>query len=144
MATSSSVDVPLLISSENASSERRVSPSWTISQLKGRLEPITGVPASCQRLILKVGSQTPQAIEALDEDATELAAWPLQSYAEILVGRNHFMSVATFFMREYNSICLIQKNFLTTLGSLLCKSRGFINGSCRQQRERCASQLQEA
>ena len=83
---SAAADVPLLISSENASSERRISPAWTIAQLKGRLEPITGVPASCQRLSLKVGSQNAQAIEATDEDSILLSRWPLQAYAEIQVG----------------------------------------------------------
>lgn len=79
-------DIPLLITSENASSERRVTPSWTVAHLKGRLEPITGIPASCQRLLLKVASQTSQAIEAADEEATQLSQWPLQPYAEIHVG----------------------------------------------------------
>ncbi|KAK5108926.1 hypothetical protein LTR62_007728 [Meristemomyces frigidus] len=80
-------DIPLLIRSENSSSERRISPSWTIAQLKARLEPITGVPASSQRLSLKVGSssQPGQAIEAGDEDAVQLVHWPLSSYGEILV-----------------------------------------------------------
>jgi len=79
-------DIPLLITSENSSSERRITPSWSVSQLKGRLEPITGIPASCQRLSLKVASQAPQPIEAQNEDATQLASWPLQAYAEIYVG----------------------------------------------------------
>lgn len=82
---SSAADVPLLISSDNASSERRVSPSWTIAHLKGRLEPITGIPASCQRLSLKFGSQAPQPIEAADEETTLLTRWSLQAYAEIHV-----------------------------------------------------------
>lgn len=84
MATSP--DVPLLIRSDNSSSERRVTPSWTIEHFKARLEPITGIPAQCQRLTLKVtSSQPPQAIEALDEASTQLANWPLQAYAEIYV-----------------------------------------------------------
>lgn len=85
-----STDIPLLITSDNASSERRVSPSWTLSQFKGRLEPITGIPAVAQRLTLKVASQTPQPIAATDEDTTLLAQWPLQQYAEILVGHKSF------------------------------------------------------
>ena len=84
------MDLPLLVTSENASSERRITPSWTIAQLKNRLEPITGVPASCQKLSLKVASQTPQPIEAADEDSTQLSRWPLQAYAEIQVGSNDF------------------------------------------------------
>ncbi len=87
---STSADIPLLIINDNANSERRISPSWSISHLKDRLEPITGVPASCQRLSLKVGSQTPQPIEAADEDATQLAQWPLQAYAELHVGKTPF------------------------------------------------------
>lgn len=79
-------DIPLLIVSENSASERRISPSWTIAQLKGRLEPVTGVPATCQRLSLKIGSQAAQPIEAADEESTILAAWPLQAYAELKVG----------------------------------------------------------
>lgn len=80
-------DLPLLIISGNSSSERRVTPSWSISHLKDRLEPITGIPASCQRLSLKVtSSQAAQPIEAQDEDATQLANWLLQTYAEIHVG----------------------------------------------------------
>jgi tubulin-folding cofactor B len=81
-------DVPLIIRSDNSSSERRITPSWTIAHLKSRLEPITGVPAACQRLTLKIGSQAqpPQPIEAADEEMTQIAAWPLQAYAEIQVG----------------------------------------------------------
>ncbi|KAF2478816.1 CAP Gly-rich domain-containing protein [Neohortaea acidophila] len=78
-------DIPLQISSDNSSSERRISPAWSISQFKARLEPITGVPASCQRLSLKLASQRPLPIEAADEDATLLARWPLQAYAEVVV-----------------------------------------------------------
>ncbi|KAI6911091.1 hypothetical protein KC318_g897 [Hortaea werneckii] len=83
MATTA--DIPLLIRSENSASERRITPSWSISQLKARLEPITGVPASCQSLTLKIASQATQLIQAANEDATQLAAWPLQAYAEIYV-----------------------------------------------------------
>lgn len=85
-------DIPLLIVSENSASERRISPSWTIAQLKGRLEPVTGVPATCQKLSLKIGSQAAQPIEAADEESTILAAWPLQAYAELKVGSAPFPS----------------------------------------------------
>lgn len=86
MASTTAADIPLLVVSENSSSERRISPSWTIAQLKNRLEPVTGVPATCQKLSLKIGSQEAQPIEAPNEDSTVLAAWPLQAYAEIKVG----------------------------------------------------------
>jgi|SRR5690242_8412631 len=85
MSLQSAADVPLLISSPNSSSERRISPSWTIAHLKSRLEPITGVPASSQQLSLRVGSQDAVPITALDEEHTRLAQFPLQPYAEINV-----------------------------------------------------------
>jgi tubulin-folding cofactor B len=78
-------DVPLLIISENARSERRISPAWTIAQLKGRLEPITGVPASSQRLTLKVASWPDQNLQTVNEENTQLGAFTLQSYAELHV-----------------------------------------------------------
>jgi hypothetical protein len=96
-------DIPLLIVSENSASERRISPSWTIAQLKGRLEPVTGVPATCQRLSLKIGSQPAQPIEAADEESTILAAWPLQAYAELKVGTTglFFSSFSAFSVLRY-------------------------------------------
>jgi len=86
MALQTAVDVPLNITSENSRSERRLTPAWTIAQLKGRLEPITGIPASSQRLTLKLGgSQAPIDVSAADEEATQLASFPLQAYAELHV-----------------------------------------------------------
>ena len=85
MALQTAADVPLRISSANSSSERRISPAWSLAQFKTRLEPITGIPASSQRLTLKIGSQDATALEANDEDATQLATFPLQAYAEIYV-----------------------------------------------------------
>ncbi|KAK9240342.1 CAP Gly-rich domain-containing protein [Lipomyces kononenkoae] len=53
-------DIPLLVTSQNTSSERRVSPLWTLAHLKSRLEPITGIPANAQRLSLFIShSETP-------------------------------------------------------------------------------------
>jgi len=80
-------DIPLLITSPNSSSERRITPSWSIAHFKTRLEPITGIPASSQKLTLRVGTQDGTAIEADDEEKTQLSAFPLQAYAEINVSR---------------------------------------------------------
>ena len=85
MALQSAPDVPLLITSPNASSERRINPSWTIAHLKSRLEPITGIPSASQQLSLRLGSQQPLPLTAADEEQTRLAAFPLQPYAEIAV-----------------------------------------------------------
>ena len=79
-------DVPMQVRSENSFSERRISPSWSIAQFKTRLEPITGIPSTSQRLALRLGGSQPYApIEATDEQATQLSAFPLQPYAEINV-----------------------------------------------------------
>jgi len=78
-------DIPLQITSENSSSERRITPSWTIGQLKAKLEPVTGIPPLSQKLTLRLGSQQSVPIEALDEENTQLGVFPLAPYAEIHV-----------------------------------------------------------
>lgn len=79
-------DVPLQVISDNAASERRITPSWTISQLRAKLEPITGIPPSSQRLSLKTSTGSGKiAIEAADEDNVQLFSFPLAPYAELHV-----------------------------------------------------------
>lgn len=46
------VDIPVFVTSEYTSSERRLSPSWTVAQLKQKLEPITGIPPESQKLFV--------------------------------------------------------------------------------------------
>ncbi|GAB7354822.1 hypothetical protein MBLNU459_g5208t1 [Dothideomycetes sp. NU459] len=82
---SSAADIPLLIQSENVRSERRISPAWSIAQLKVKLEPITGIPASSQKVSIKIASLPAQALEAADEETTQLSSFMLQAYAEINV-----------------------------------------------------------
>ncbi|KAF7559897.1 hypothetical protein G7046_g4256 [Stylonectria norvegica] len=78
-------DVPLIIISEFSQSERRVTPSWTISTLKSKLETVTGVPPSWQNLSLRRAASEPISIEAANEDDTHLASFPLVPYAELHV-----------------------------------------------------------
>lgn len=78
-------DISLQITSDNATTERRITPSWTIDQLKTKLEPITGVPPSSQKLTLKLPGQQSIPIQAADEENTQLASFPLAPYAEIHV-----------------------------------------------------------
>ncbi|KAL9586596.1 MAG: hypothetical protein Q9212_000791 [Teloschistes hypoglaucus] len=86
MTSLPSRDVPILIISSAASSERRVNLSWTISQLKIKLEPITGIPPSAQILTLRLpASQESTAIASSDEDVTQLAGWSLTKHAELHV-----------------------------------------------------------
>ena len=82
-------DVPLIITSTASSSERRITPSWTIAHLKVKLEPVTGIPPSSQKLTLRLPEQQQQqqefAVGAPDEEAVRIGAWPLMAYAEIHV-----------------------------------------------------------
>jgi tubulin-folding cofactor B len=87
-------DIPLLITSDNSSSERRINPSWTIRQLKARLEPVTGIPPLSQKLNLKFGSNQSVPVEAADEENTQLGAFPLAPYTEIHVSLD-FLCVAS-------------------------------------------------
>ncbi|KAF3070508.1 Cell polarity protein alp11 [Daldinia childiae] len=76
-------DVPLQVISENSTSERRITPSWSITQLKRKLEPITGIPPSSQRISLKTASKESIPIEGADEDVVLLSNFPLSAYAEL-------------------------------------------------------------
>lgn len=78
-------DVPLIVISENSSSERRITPSWTISQLKTKLEPVTGIPSSSQKIFLKTSIHDKTPIEGDDEDTIHLTNFPLSAYAELHV-----------------------------------------------------------
>ncbi|KAK7533914.1 CAP Gly-rich domain-containing protein [Phyllosticta citribraziliensis] len=105
MSLQSAHDVPLLISSPNSASERRITPSWSIANLKTRLEPVTGIPASTQSLSLRIGSQQPIPIEAADEDATQLSSFPLQPYAEIYVNDTRPAAART----DFTDVSAVQK-----------------------------------
>jgi hypothetical protein len=85
MSMQTAGDIPLKITSENSSSERRITPSWTIGQLKAKLEPVTGIPPLSQKLTLKLGSHQSVPLEAADEENTQLGSFPLAPYAEIHV-----------------------------------------------------------
>ncbi|AEO61891.1 hypothetical protein MYCTH_2312622 [Thermothelomyces thermophilus ATCC 42464] len=78
-------DVPLFVVSDYVSSERRITPSWSISQLKAKLEPITGIPPSCQKISLRTSSNEQIAIEAPDEESVYLQQFPLKPYSELLI-----------------------------------------------------------
>ena len=79
-------DIPILISSTASSSERRITPSWTVAHLKSKLEPVTGIAPSSQKLTLRLPDQQEEyPIEAEDEESVEVGRWPLVAYAEIKV-----------------------------------------------------------
>ncbi|KAI9670151.1 MAG: hypothetical protein M1817_004488 [Caeruleum heppii] len=80
-------DIPLLITSPSSSSERRITPSWTIAQLKQKLEPITGIPPASQRLVVSHNgsSRGEGIIRADDEEGTTLEGFGLRRGEEISV-----------------------------------------------------------
>lgn len=80
-------DVPLYVVSDYSSSERRITPAWSITQLKRKLEPITGIPPSCQRISLKTPSNEVIPIGAENEENVHLQNYPLTPYAELHVSR---------------------------------------------------------
>ncbi|XMA10647.1 hypothetical protein WAI453_003438 [Rhynchosporium graminicola] len=93
MSLQTAGDLPLQITSENSSSERRITPSWTIGQLKAKLEAVTGIPPLSQRLTLRLGGRQPILIEAVDEESTQLGNFPLAPYAEIHVSVKFILSL---------------------------------------------------
>lgn len=62
--------------------ERRVTPSWTVEQLKGKLETMTGVPPGSQRLRVKVPGRPDQWVEG---EHRIIGEWGLVKGSEIEV-----------------------------------------------------------
>lgn len=63
--------------------ERRVTPSWTVAQLKGKLETMTGIPPGSQRLRVKVPGRPDQWAEGEEHLIGE---WGLVKGSELEVG----------------------------------------------------------
>ena len=79
-------DIPILITSTASSSERRITPSWSIAHLKTKLEPVTGIASSSQKLTLRLPDQQEEyPIEAEHEESVQVGRWPMVAYAEIKV-----------------------------------------------------------
>jgi tubulin-specific chaperone B len=85
MSMQTARDISLRIVSANAAGERRLSPSWTLAQLKTKLEPVTGIPPSCQKLMLRVPGRDEVEMQALNEDAVQIGGWNLVAGGEIEV-----------------------------------------------------------
>ena len=78
-------DIPMIIASAASSSERRITPSWTIAHLKTKLEPVTGIPPTSQKLLLRTPGRPEKVIEAANEESAQVGQWQLVDYAEIHV-----------------------------------------------------------
>ncbi|MCJ1307344.1 hypothetical protein MMC25_000990 [Agyrium rufum] len=78
-------DISIPVRSENSASERRITPSWSIAQLKAKLESVTGIPPSYQILSLKLPGQDDVKIIASDEEVVQIGQWSLQAASELYV-----------------------------------------------------------
>ncbi|KAL4996152.1 CAP Gly-rich domain-containing protein [Aspergillus recurvatus] len=84
-------DIPVAITTPSTStpiseprlhSERRITPTWTVHQVKAKLETMTGIPPSSQRLRLKTPGRADQWV---DGDDTIIGEWGLMRGSEIEV-----------------------------------------------------------
>ncbi|KAI9368078.1 CAP Gly-rich domain-containing protein [Aspergillus egyptiacus] len=85
-------DIPVAITTPSSASsasseprlhsERRITPSWTVLQTKAKLETMTGIPPSSQRLRLKTPGRPDQWLEG---DDTVIGGWGLMRGSEIEV-----------------------------------------------------------
>jgi tubulin-folding cofactor B len=84
-------DIPVAITTPSTSSpsdeprlhsERRITPTWTVKQVKAKLETMTGIPPSSQQLRLKTPGRADQWV---DGDDTIIGEWGLTRGCEIEV-----------------------------------------------------------
>ncbi|KAG2203741.1 hypothetical protein INT46_010675 [Mucor plumbeus] len=93
-------------SDEKVSSERRFDKSLTISQLKYKLEPITGIPYSTQKIDLYQGNNLQGS---LDDESKMLGAYPVEDYMRIQVTDTNPHRVKN----QYTDVSLVEKFELT-------------------------------
>lgn len=80
------MNVPVFVTSEQTSSERRVNGTWTLAELKDRLEKITGVPPQVQKLVVyPTSGNTENPIEVGEQDDNKT----LDSFGITAYGRIH-------------------------------------------------------
>ena len=79
-------DIVILVHSETAITERRVTPSWTIADLKSKLEPVTVIPPSAQRLSYQfVNGNELESLDGLDADVVRISELHWQPYTKLMV-----------------------------------------------------------
>ena len=98
-------DIPLIITSAASSSERRITPSWTIAHLKAKLESVTGISPSSQKLLLRLPNQPEQVVEATDEETVRVEQWQLADYAELHV-RLRGQIILQIILQRFSSACV--------------------------------------
>ena len=78
-------DIALYVVSDYSASERRITPSWTVGQFKAKMETVTGIPPSQQRLEYRSAAGERVSMEVSDEEGTVLSQFPLAKGGEIHV-----------------------------------------------------------
>ncbi|PHH55744.1 Cell polarity protein alp11 [Ceratocystis fimbriata CBS 114723] len=78
-------DVSLFVVSDYSASERRITPSWSIDQLRAKMETVTGIPPSCQQISYKTPSGEVIPVSAADEEKTTLEGWNLSRQGELRI-----------------------------------------------------------
>ncbi|KAK9381980.1 CAP Gly-rich domain-containing protein [Kockiozyma suomiensis] len=108
-------DISFLVTSANTSSERRISPQWSLSYLKTRLEYITGIPTSCQILQVFIAhSETAITLSpppGSTDDDTTVSEFP---HALVPFARLHVEDTRPPGMQEnYNDVSGVKKYEMT-------------------------------
>ncbi|KAK6534243.1 hypothetical protein TWF281_005573 [Arthrobotrys megalospora] len=86
MLSSLPKDIVILVSSENAVTERRIFQGWTVSTLKSKLEPITGIPPFAQQLSYQPTESSPVHPVSVDnEDYAYVSDMGWQAGAKLIV-----------------------------------------------------------
>ncbi|OBZ80359.1 Tubulin-folding cofactor B [Choanephora cucurbitarum] len=93
-------------SEEQVSSERRFDKSLTISQLKYKIEPITGIPYSTQKIDLYHGKHL---LGTLDDESRMLGSYPVEDYMRLHVIDTNPHRIKN----QYTDVSLVEKFELT-------------------------------
>ncbi|KAL5615112.1 hypothetical protein BROUX41_005172 [Berkeleyomyces rouxiae] len=78
-------DVSLFVVSDYSASERRITPSWSIDQLRTKMETVTGIPPSCQQISYKTPAGETIPVFAADEENTTLEGLNLSRQGELRI-----------------------------------------------------------
>lgn len=78
-------DIHIYVTSSLTSSERRVSPQWTLEYLKSRLELITGVEPQHQKLYIYRTSNSSENVEVKNSNETLVSELSLKPYVRLHV-----------------------------------------------------------
>lgn len=85
--------------------ERRITPSWSISVLKAKLETMTGIPPGSQNLLFKSPGQPDRWITGGD-DNRQIGEWGLVRGCEIVVCSQKRKKTSQFSINRVTERCI--------------------------------------